>query len=108
MSHTKTPLASDLGFIFVFEALHLLLLVYDFNNHNSKILLPGPLGATLLWPLSSTFPIGTASRLNWNSPGRGRARHTMHRNQSREPNSRDSANKDKQVRVLFLMKGKIL
>lgn len=87
MSCTKTSRATKLVFILDLEALHLLPITKEWNTRRPKTLLPAFLGNRLPWFRLSTFSSG-ASLAAWSASGS--SRHMMPRNQSREPNSRDS------------------
>lgn len=89
-----TPRKRGTDFILLLDALHLLVFTIDCTANDINILLPAPLGATFSCPFFSTVSSGTATRVDWGIVGRVN-RHMMPSNQSREPNSRDSAQQPK-------------
>ena len=78
---------TSVSFILGLEALHLLLFARDMDTS-----LPAPLRAAFSGAFFSMVSSRTSARVDRGVAGWGN-RHMMPRNQSREPNSRDSARK---------------
>lgn len=97
------------GFIFDREALHLLLMTKDSSDRCRSFSFLGPLRVQVCSSLLPAFPRDT---INWGDSGRVN-RHMIPRNQSREPNSRDSAYQQKgepineELRAGLLVRGAI-
>lgn len=92
--HSLAPKLENLCFIFLREALHRLVLIKDDNTENLwKTLFPAPLGPTFSRP----FLPRLSNRTGGSNGCRLNRRHMMPRNQSREPNSRDSAKHPRKI-----------